>query len=91
MKCKLQFVPCFTGRKYEALEDSGPEDVAVNSSRRAGSVLMDDEPRMRNRSSGLIGRSSRVAEGSLELLGLLRVLGEAFRHCCMHRCKVFGV
>ena len=28
-----------------------------------------------------------TAEGSLELLGLLRVLGEAFRHCCMHRCK----
>lgn len=75
------------GKKYEALEDSGPEDTAANSSRRVGQVIMDDEPRIRNRSSGLIGRGSRVAEGSLELLGLLRVLGEAFRHCCMHRCK----
>ncbi|KAH9323620.1 hypothetical protein KI387_018259, partial [Taxus chinensis] len=74
------------GKKYEALEDSGAEDMIVNPARHPGSVPVEDEPRMRNRSN-TSNRSSRFAEGSLELLGLLRILGEAFRHSCMHRCK----
>eukprot|EP01018_Ginkgo_biloba_P011586 Gb_21601 [translate_table: standard] len=78
------------GKKYDVFEDSGSDDMPINASRRTGSVPMDDEPRMRNRASTLAGvmtRGSRVAEGALELLGLLRILGEAFRHFCMHRCK----
>ncbi|XP_057859863.2 cell division cycle protein 27 homolog B isoform X3 [Cryptomeria japonica] len=73
------------GKKYEAFEDSGTEDMIVNTVRRPGSVPVEDEPRINSRLN--VNRNPRFAEGSLELLGLLRVLGEAFNHSCMHRCK----
>lgn len=39
--------------------------------------------------TGVTSQNSRVAiSGILELLGLLRILGEAYRFSCLYRCRV---
>ncbi|XP_020526332.1 cell division cycle protein 27 homolog B isoform X2 [Amborella trichopoda] len=74
------------GRRIDASDDAGSDDMAV--SRSAISVSGDDKTHLRDRTNSVIGvapNSSRIASGALELLGLLRTLGEAYRLSCMYR------
>lgn len=38
--------------------------------------------------AGVYHGSKVFQDGALELLNLLRILGEGFRHLCMYRCQV---
>lgn len=50
------------------------------------------EPQGVTRSSGAaVLSSARVVDGSFEILGLFRLLGEGFRLSCLCRCQVICV
>eukprot|EP00249_Psilotum_nudum_P000982 c13222_g1_i1 orf=51-2417(+) len=72
-------------RSGETLEELGFDEGGGSISRR----MIDDDIQTRTRSgvSGVTSRGKRTVEGAIELLSLLRTLGEGFRHLCMYRCQ----
>ncbi|XP_058101665.1 cell division cycle protein 27 homolog B isoform X2 [Magnolia sinica] len=77
------------GRRPEALDDARSDNTATTSSTTSASG--DDRSFERERTNmqmcGALTHGSRVTGGVLELLGLLRTLGEGYRLSCMYRCQ----
>ncbi|CAM6127393.1 unnamed protein product [Calypogeia fissa] len=74
-------------RNGENLEMPGADDTSLPSSKRGSG---EEDAHFRSRSGATTGGAyhfSRVSEGTLELLNLLRILGEGFRHLSMYRCQ----
>lgn len=83
---------CVGRRNGENLETSGGEDGSHPGSKRGSG---EEDAHSRGRSGVATATTtasgypfSRVSDGALELLNLLRILGEGFRYLCMYRCQV---
>ena len=78
-------------RSADAVDDTNNDEVAMASGRRGTTGGAEEDPQARGRlnvNGTAVPREKRSMEGALELLGLLRLLGEAYRHLCMYRCQV---
>ncbi|XP_010267174.1 PREDICTED: cell division cycle protein 27 homolog B-like isoform X3 [Nelumbo nucifera] len=77
------------GRRSESFDDSRLDNTATTSS--SASLFADDGSLERERTGqqmgGVLAHGSRVSSGILELLDLLRTLGEGYRLSCMYRCQ----
>ncbi|KAL3694343.1 hypothetical protein R1sor_007994 [Riccia sorocarpa] len=73
-------------RNGENLDTAAVEECGHVSSKR-GSGDEDEHFRRSGGSLGAYHGSKGSQEGALELLNLLRILGEGFRHLCMYRCQ----
>ncbi|XP_077215925.1 cell division cycle protein 27 homolog B-like isoform X2 [Tasmannia lanceolata] len=72
------------GRLLEAFDDARSDNTTTSSSTVSGSG--DDRLLERERTNSL-PHVSRVPAGVLELLNLLRILGEGYRLSCLYRCQ----
>ena len=77
-------------RSADAVDDINNDEVAMTSGRRGFTSGAEEDPQSRGRlnNGSAVPREKKSMEGALELLGLLRLLGEAYRHLCMYRCQV---
>ncbi|KAL5977571.1 hypothetical protein ACLOJK_041469 [Asimina triloba] len=77
------------GRRADAFDDARSDNTATTSS--TASASGDDRSLEREKSNSQVSGSattgSRVNAGALELLGLLRTLGEGYRLLCLYRCQ----
>ncbi|XP_010249534.1 PREDICTED: cell division cycle protein 27 homolog B isoform X2 [Nelumbo nucifera] len=77
------------GRRSESFDDTRLDNATTNSS--SASSSGDDKSLERERTStqmgGVLTNGSRISSGVLELLDLLRILGEGYRLSCMYRCQ----
>ncbi|KAH7278300.1 hypothetical protein KP509_38G034900 [Ceratopteris richardii] len=73
------------GRKIaETPEDPGNDETL----RRVYAGGTEEDPISRSRAINIISsKGRRSMEGALEILSLLRLLGEAYKHLCMYRCQ----
>lgn len=77
-------------RSGDAFDDTASDEGGMVSGRRGftGGTEEDSQGRGRaNINSTVLPRGKRSMEGAMELLSLLRLLGEAYRHLCMYRCQ----
>lgn len=79
-----------SGRKIgETFDDAGSDEGGLVSGRRGFTGGTEEDLQARGRvNNSFLPRGKRSMEGALELLSLLRLLGEAYRHLCMYRCLV---
>ncbi|XP_002968773.2 cell division cycle protein 27 homolog B [Selaginella moellendorffii] len=78
--------PLDDGRRvYESLETLGSDEMSNTSSQQSSPVI--DEELRRSVSVGFVSRGSKLGEGATELLALLKVLGEGFKHVCMYESQ----
>eukprot|EP00250_Pteridium_aquilinum_P028141 c36647_g1_i1 orf=92-2434(+) len=77
------------GRKSgETFDDAGSDEGGMVSGRRGFTGGTEEDLQARSRANiTFLPRGKRSMEGALELLSLLRLLGEAYRHLCMYRCQ----
>ncbi|KAG9456605.1 hypothetical protein H6P81_001113 [Aristolochia fimbriata] len=78
------------GRSQEALDESRLDSTATSSA--SVSAVGDDRPTERERMNpqtcvGPSTSGSRIQSGVLELLGLLKTIGEGYRLSCLYRCQ----
>ncbi|MCO5567903.1 hypothetical protein L7F22_021599 [Adiantum nelumboides] len=78
-----------TRKSNEIPDDPGSDEGGMGSGRRvfAGGAEEDLIARARVSSSFPL-RGRRSMEGALEILSLLRLLGEAYRNLCLYRCQL---
>ncbi|XP_049931710.1 cell division cycle protein 27 homolog B isoform X2 [Nymphaea colorata] len=71
-------------RRSDTMDNNGPDDIACSLS-----VVCDDKPYDRDRANTSAGTAnlSKFSDGALELLGLLRILGEGYRLSRVYRCQ----
>ncbi|XP_052194703.1 cell division cycle protein 27 homolog B [Diospyros lotus] len=73
------------GIRHEVHDDSRSNITASSSS--PSSDLRSVEQGATASTGGVAVSSSRIINGASEILALLRILGEGYRHSCMYRCQ----
>lgn len=77
------------GRQSEASEDSRCDNTTSSTVLASIDEGVLERERTNMQTSSISSQGSTVGNGALELLGLLRILGEGYRLSCMHRCQVY--
>ncbi|MQL82443.1 hypothetical protein Taro_014926 [Colocasia esculenta] len=77
------------GRRSDAFDDARVESTTASSSM-SNSIdcKCPEQGRTNSQIGGTLSHGSNIANGAIELLSLLRILGEGYRLSCTYRCQV---
>ncbi|XXG87356.1 hypothetical protein AAC387_Pa11g2066 [Persea americana] len=75
------------GRQPEASDDSRCDNTTSSTVLASIDESLLEGERTNMQKSSISTQASKVGGGALELLGLLRILGEGYRLSCMYRCQ----
>lgn len=77
------------GRQPEASDDSRCDNTTSSTVLASIDESLLEGERTNMQKSSNSTQASKAGGGALELLGLLRILGEGYRLSCMYRCQVY--